>query len=162
MCDYSTKRQEVLKKHQLVHQDIWSNCDLCDKKVKSLYQHKRNSHKSKILNFVCNQCDFTTATNHSLLQHTEQIHEKVEYKCRTCAYKTNTNLHLTKHIDRQHSEINNFQCEQCSYSSRQKIHLDIHTKSKHKGEILLCHLCSYKATQLSNLKRHQTSKHSEM
>ena len=167
LCDYSTKRPDKLKQHkQSVHQNIKFNCDLCDKKVKSLNQHKRfncekrNFHEPKPLN-ICNQCDFTTAASNSLQRHIEQIHEGVEYKCGICTYKTNINIDLKKHISRQHSEIDNFQCEQCSYSSRQKVHLDIHTKSKHKGEILLCHLCSYKATQLSNLKRHLNAKHSE-
>ena len=130
--------------------------------MKDLYLHKRNVHKLKTREYMCNQCDFTATARHSLARHVELIHDKVEYKCETCSYKTNMKFNLKMHTSRQHSVTGMFHCEQCNYSSRQKIHLDIHKKSKHEGEVLLCHLCSYKASQLSNLKRHQNSKHSEM
>ena len=158
MCNYSGKSKQGLKIHQrFVHEDVRFKCDLCDKKVKSLILHKRNTHKLQTREYMCNQCEFTTTARHSLSRHVEMIHEKVEYKCDSCGYKTNIKSNFQNHTKR-HTDT--FHCEQCSYTSKQKIHLDIHRKSKHEGELFVCNICDYKASQLSNLKRHQNSKHS--
>ena len=134
----------------------------------------------------CNQCDFDTDNNDSLLTHykknmhdvlnlnktleeknttqeveveTERIKENrnnTELSCHLCEYSTKVLREMEDHKFRKHGIIN---CDKCEYSAEDSDIMKKH-KMKHTGRILFtCNICEFETSKQSMLVEHKEAKH---
>ena len=105
--------------------------------------HRRNPR------FKCEECDFSTEDNTSLISHVQTIHNvvKIDIKvedqakinCEQCEYKCRLNIQLKKHMLSVHEEVTknyeevtkSLKCKTCQFTSNYVLHMWEHRLTKH-------------------------------
>ena len=185
VCQYQTKEEGDLKKHNADFQDgITYQCLKCEFKGVSqlnLEAHVDNDPEKLELqpqtkSFKCKQCEFVTLTKQTLKDHYLVNHGGKRYKCDLCEYKARNKINVKSHKQVMHEGIT-FDCKKCEFKSlsyhRLRNHIQIihegivqgskatlvaHKKGKH-GPLHKCDKCDFESGYISCLKDHMLTKH---
>ncbi|XP_010795358.1 zinc finger protein ZFAT isoform X1 [Notothenia coriiceps] len=157
VCDYAGRSRSNLKTHMNRHNTEKRHlCDLCGKKFKSKVTLKshRLSHTNEGKRFQCSECDFTSASNPSLLRHMEQHAEFKPFRCAHCHYSCNIAGPLKRHYKIKHpdqkyqnagpglpnpdalKQQGGMKCPECEFVYGTKWELNRHLKSKHRLKVV--------------------------
>ena len=153
-----------LKEHIKAKHSERELCDICDKMVVNLSEHKEQEHNPNHIKSIkqCHLCGFTSSLKTSMYRHMQSRHkEHVMVNCPYCG-KQVRDLNLTTHIrtkqcDRPEEErtLVRFQCDQCEKTFTHKKGLRDHIKNVHNQEKnFKCELCDYKSFIKANVYLH--------
>ena len=133
--------------------------------------------RSEMLNYDCNECDYSTTREMELSFHIQSVHkqETVKISQQTSEIMLNDNIHegatypcnysnyknVKSDILKLHQESKHvkYKCKECKFISKRKSELKRHQESAHNGVKYSCDQCNYKASKRGNLKRHQETLH---
>jgi len=105
-CEYTSKKQEHLKRHKTSVHLIERNfiCDTCGRRFKRkdiLDQHSL-THSSSSTTFPCELCNNSYRTFGLLKEHKASHENKRNMKCTLCPKAFNTKMVLDKHTKNVH------------------------------------------------------------
>ena len=174
---------------KLVHSTKDKKCTECNKcfgTEKSLELHMKH-HGDK--EFVCDKCDYRSATNGGLRLHIESKHEGIRhpcsfencdavytfkgtldnhiktdhkglrYECDKCEFKAKASSNIRKHKKSIHEEEYNYNCEECDMKFKARGTLRQHIMGIHQKIRYQCPMCEQLLTQFGDLKRHSKKIH---
>lgn len=103
--------------------------------------------------YSCQECSYTTARKHNLLQHMT-LHTGIKpFKCDLCPYESNQKGHLNVHI-RTHTREKPFKCMECPFASTVPKSLREHMTMHQGKRPLQCPYCSFSTSQPFSIKNH--------
>jgi len=143
LCNLVFKRKYSLMKHKrLIHEDLYSQCDICDKRVKDLSYHNRSAHQN--ITFDC-ECGKKYKSKNSLDYHKSTVHSaETKEVCQYCAAELSVKS-LPLHIKLKHSGQveRTVHCGnvQCTKLFRTKQQADTHYKASHLNVKYKCLYC---------------------
>ena len=100
-CDFEDVKKETVRDHRRAFK-----CDECENET-SKPQKVRNPIKVKHslwIQYLCNQCDYQTATMKYLKAHITTKHEPGQQSCNSCDYVVQTQVHLN-HTKRKYMKM---------------------------------------------------------
>ena len=130
-CDFSTKWNGELSRHNKKHKGELLFCDECGYSCTRnflLKSHIESKHRSN--EYSCDQCKFTGTTQKKVKFHTKKCHLGIRYECKMCDYKATVNSNLQVHIRAVHEKIR-FYCEYCNFKDQVESRVILHTKKEH-------------------------------
>ncbi|VEN41218.1 unnamed protein product [Callosobruchus maculatus] len=172
VCDYISKRQDLLEKHMLTHgvvsgkyENFDYKCEHCcymthHENYLSIHcAHKHNEYKIYNCSVCQHKSKHKVAFQKHMLTHgvvTDRFAKML--KCDQCDYKTRLKHCLNAHILIHTSQANmNYKCQSCNYKTftnkALRRHMLIHNKDKHEN-YFKCYQCDYKSNRKDTLKRH--------
>ena len=114
---------------------------------------------SKVCNiYVCNQCEYRSATKRTLKKHQSFKHYGVVYSCDKCDFKAGESAHLNRHKQSKHDGVV-YSCSQCEFQCKRKDSIKIHQQVKHEGIVFSCTQCEFDTTSQRGIKLHKQSVH---
>jgi hypothetical protein len=108
--------------------------------------------------YICNQCEYRSATKRTLKKHHLFKHEGVVYFCDKCEFKAGESAHLNRHKQSKHDGVV-YSCSQCEFQCKRKDSIKTHQQVKHEGVVFSCTQCEFDTTSQRGLKLHQQSVH---
>jgi len=134
-------------------------CDKCERSFTtkhSLKTHDKIMHQK--ITYSCDQCSFIAKAKSQLRGHIKAIHEGEKKKCTFCEYSTSYNQALKNHVNKVHLGIT-YHCNKCEYIGTNEQFLREHIKIKHEGIRRSCTHCDYSTKYANTLKEHIKSVH---
>ena len=124
-CSYSNIFPSKLKTHhKQVHLGIpRSRQAKCQFKTCEQFA-QTNCNTDTHFSFFCDQCDFSSGRNDTLMFHIAKTHDGIIYQCEFCDYNTARNRNLQRHIATIHQEVSDIK-ERRLYSNAQKMGVPI-------------------------------------
>ncbi len=116
---------------------------------------QRTKKKGLVTRYKCEQCDYTTSTNHEFRQHKRSNHLDFYYQCPHCNHSADKLDAYVKHYDEKHgggdkaeeaSAEGNFECTTsgCGYRTRDRLDLPKHYMQQHRHPMHVCADCGYR------------------
>ena len=106
VCSYTATRRQDLRKHrEAVHEGKRYPCDMCDYQAtqpNSLKVHRMAKHTG--VTFPCDQCDYKASVKGSLRNHKRSMHEGAVYPCDECDFVGKWASILKQHKKTKHKE----------------------------------------------------------
>merc|ERR1719186_65654 len=106
-------------------------------------------------NFLCEECDFITDKNWSLILHHKDVHMKITDTCGYCNKKVK---HLKCHIEDMHENPRSYKCPFCDYRSNKSSGLKTHIRRMHDNSVVK-HKCPVCFIKCLDLEKHITNVH---
>ncbi|KAJ8007153.1 hypothetical protein DPEC_G00114590 [Dallia pectoralis] len=140
LCDQCPKRYATpgaLKKHQVIHTDVWLDkpfhCDRCKRRYRSQYDLKKHerSHSGE-RRHECSTCGKRFTQQCTLIRHRRMHTGEKKYVCSVCGKAFLSNGELRLHT-RTHTGENPHTCKHCGKGFKASCHLTVHLRS-HTGE----------------------------
>ena len=95
-----------------------------------LKMHVDAVHTNSGVDFLCDQCEYSSKHQSNLNQHLKSKHEGRMFSCIYCDAKSNFKQYIQKHIKSVHGGRIVFFCSHCEYHSSNKVYYQGH-KSQH-------------------------------
>ena len=141
-------------------------CEICDKMVPNLSEHKDRNHNPDNVK-QCHLCAFTTNTIPNLHHHLQTQHKEVVIvPCPYCG-KQIRDMFLKAHIKRvqcnlpeEERSLQRFQCDQCDKTFVTSKGLRQHIKTIHNNQKeFKCDHCDYRSSSKANVYMHSKRVH---
>ena len=137
-------------------QYLCDQCDYTSAQYVTLKNHKQSKHEG--IRYPCDQCDYKAPRIDSLKKHIRTVHEGIKYPCEQCDYQATMPYILKVHVKTQHEGIK-YQCEKCDCSFNHSNNLLSHIRYKHEDIKYSCLQCDFQAPRSKALQRHIKAKH---
>lgn len=161
-CSEFFTESKELRKHKAIHKKTKENfhCETCKKEFKSKGNLSRHelTHSEKPTT-ICEICDKTFQSIHTLLTHKKTVHNEVKpFVCDIC-HKDFKQLGNMKTHRRTHTGEKPFVCQECGRAFAQmgnlQAHMVIHAASKPH----VCEMCGKAFSYLRSLQNHVRGTH---
>ena len=168
-CEYCGKElvnKEVLRHHIKMKHTPKEQCDLCNKLVANLAEHKQKEHNPDNLK-QCHMCEYTSYEKANLNWHLKIQHKEfVLVPCPHCG-KQIRDVYLKAHIKKAQCDvpeeervIQRFKCDQCEKTFAHSAGLKKHIKGIHNNEKNhKCEYCDYRSYTKANVYMHSKRVH---
>ena len=124
-------------------------CQLCEKRFSSKFNHKTHMKKFK---YSCDVCKKDFCLKRDLIRHkVEKQHQKIMFNCENC-----TVVFLSKYNLKRHSNQKKLSCEECQQDFCLKSLLSAHKKIVHGEKSFKCLNCGKDFKSKFNLDKHCT------
>ena len=160
-CDYSTKVQCDLIKHQRKHSETKpyvcpvEGCGHSSRYPNNIKKHMRKH--SQYRPFPCEVCGVAFKTNSSLKTHALQHTDDKPILCTMCPFRCKRNTELRSHTIYTHTTEKKFECEVCGLKTKFKSDLTKHLKTHLRPDERVpakCDICGKVCRDKITLKRH--------
>ena len=136
-CKENFTTQQTLTRHiQRIHEGIpddkkfaCEQCGVLHATAFRLKMHIKTKH-DKVYDYKCEHCNKSFGRKNHLVQHIENVHEKIKEACPYCG-KLYDKQGLKRHI-KDHEGQRNHTCHICSNSFKRREHLKNHLQTIHK------------------------------
>ena len=144
MCDFESRSKSGLKTHiarkhtNYSENDVPIKCGIFDEKFKSEKDMKdhmisHSYHKSDLLQFKCDECDFWGPNAHTMKMHFRRLHSE-NVSCGICDLE----MKDIETLDIHTVTCQRFKCNWCNTSFNNISELKSHSKQEHKGKNYIC------------------------
>ena len=145
-CEFFASKKYYLDLHmQLIH----------NQKIKAISNYNQRREKT----YSCDQCDFKSAWQSSLVKHKEGMHEGLIFPCDKCNYTANRKSNLRYHKKSEHVPIKYedlaFPCDKCNFKTNKIRNLRFHKNSVHEPKEYQCNICDAKFKIKFRLQSHE-------
>ena len=157
-CDYITKHQYKLQKHQ--ESKCFSfQCDLCQFKTSLAAKYKRHNvdNHSDVTSFKCEKCDFECADRRKFVSH-KSMNDCYRFTCDVCNFKTSIQANLINHNKENHGDGKKYVCHSCDFKSDKKQKLEQHLLGNTCYRYY-CTNCEFKSSHRNIIKSHNETLH---
>lgn len=139
-------------------------CPECGKYVFGVKRHMRRTH-SKVINFICDLCDYSCLEKPQFLNHIKNKHQPKElrerFQCRFCDFTSFNRGYLRGVHEKTHSG-KNFHCECCDKSFATKHILAQHISNVHDKLLKFkCQFCPKGYDNKVKLREHVLTQHTK-
>ena len=165
-CGRELVNKEVLLNHIKTKHTPKEPCELCNKMVVNLSEHKEKEHNSDNLK-QCHMCEYTSYDQANLNWHLKIQHKEfVLVPCPNCG-KQIRDVYLRAHIRNAQCDLpeeervkQRFKCDQCEKTFKKSIGLRTHIKAIHNNEKgFKCEHCEYRSYTKANVYMHSKRVH---
>ncbi|XP_061713731.1 zinc finger protein ZFP2-like [Cydia pomonella] len=132
-------------------------CDICNKQVVSVTEHKRRMHAPGELPFECAECGRRCASKSLLDVHMLTHTRDYKHECDVCQKKFSSKTFLSMHRREVHEKERNHQCEFCPKAFFKKDKLKEHIRCHTNERPYTCNECARSFTKKILLTKHLTS-----
>ncbi|XP_063380527.1 zinc finger protein ZFP2-like isoform X1 [Cydia fagiglandana] len=132
-------------------------CDICNKEVVCVSEHKRRMHSASELPFPCVHCGRRCATMSLLKVHLLTHTKDYQHECDVCQKKFSAQTFLSLHKRDVHDKERSHQCEYCPKAFFKKEKLKEHIRSHTNERPYTCNECGRSFTKKVHLTRHLTT-----
>ncbi|KAI8435697.1 hypothetical protein MSG28_003950 [Choristoneura fumiferana] len=142
--------------YKIKHLGLKKKCDICDKEVVSLRQHKLVVHEAAQLPYGCVPCGRRFISQSALELHMTTHTKDRAHECDVCQKKFRARMHLLLHKRQVHEKEKSHMCQFCSKTFFKKYHLQVHLRSHTKEKPYSCQRCGKCFSSSSTLRNHRT------
>ena len=170
-CEFKSHYKQSVKNHQKIkHRDTGQinrvlniGCKNCEQNIPhkhcgSDYENSAKKARSREGgNYKCEECEFSTVLEESLLHHVQQVHLKVvRYSCSDCDFKHFHRLAVTSHQrdNCKTGRVIQIGCEQCEEAEEHEHHNRNRLKKKDWNIRCDYTLCDYRTVRQKWLHAH--------
>lgn len=137
----------------MVHNNVPLNCSSGTSNI-TMHGEVPPYNDSSEKQFLCKQCDFSSADKNELRVHVSSHSGKGVLSCPHCPFSTGYQGTFKRHMSK-HSRETSYQCPHCPYKSTWKGFYDRHMITKHTDVSLhQCPHCDYNTARRGTFKRH--------
>lgn len=168
-CEYCGRElvnKETLQHHIKTKHTPKEPCELCNKMVVNLSEHKEKEHNPDNLK-QCHMCEYTSYDQANLNWHLKIQHKEfVLVPCPNCG-KQVRDVYLRAHIRNAQCDLpeeervkQRFKCDQCEKTFKKSCGLQVHIKAIHNNEKgFKCEHCEYRSYTKANVYMHSKRVH---